>query len=155
MIEREKILAVAERLLEGSDMFVVECNCSPSNEIELVVDSDSSVSIESCVNLSNAVNEAFDRDEEDFSLTVSSAGIGSPLKVYRQYAKLVGRPVELLLENGTKILATLTGAEPDAITLSYEDKVAVEGKKRKQKVTVVNRYPLEEVRWTKEYLDYK
>ncbi len=87
MIEREKILAVAERLLEGSDMFVVECNCSPSNEIELVVDSDSSVSIESCVNLSNAINEAFDRDEEDFSLTVSSAGILSPLKVYRQYAK--------------------------------------------------------------------
>ena len=86
---------------------------------------------------------------------VASAGIGSPLKVYRQYQKLIGRPVEVLLVSGTKILATMTEATPESITLSYEEKQAVEGKKRKQLVTVVNSYPLTEVKWTKEYLDYK
>ena len=108
-----------------------------------------------CVDLSRAINEQFDRDVEDFSLMVASAGIGSPLKVYRQYQKLIGRPVEVLLACGTKILATLTEATPESITLSYEEKQAVEGKKRKQLVTVVNSYPLTEVKWTKEYLDYK
>ena len=136
-------------------MFVVECTCNNANEVELIIDSDTSVAIDSCVKLSHAINEQFDRDVEDFSLMVASAGIGSPLKVYRQYQKLIGRPVEVLLVSGTKILATLAEATPESITLSYEEKQAVEGKKRKQLVTVVNSYALTEVKWTKEYLDYK
>lgn len=155
MIDCNKITEIAERILAGSDLFVVDCTCSLSNDVELVVDSDTSVSIDACAALSEAIDGAFDRDEEDFSLTVASAGIGSPLKVYRQYAKLVGRPVEVLLVNGTKILATLAAASPTSVTLSYDEKRTVEGKKRKQTVTVTNEYPLDEVRWTKEYLDYK
>lgn len=155
MIDCSKIVEIAEQLLAESDMFVVECMCNNANEVELIIDSDTSVAIDACVKLSHAINEQFDRDVEDFSLMVASAGIGSPLKVYRQYQKLVGRPVEVLLVNGTKILATLSEATPESITLSYEEKQAVEGKKRKQLVTVVNSYPLTEVRWTKEHLDYK
>jgi ribosome maturation factor RimP len=155
MIDCTKITQIAEQLLEGSDMFVVECTCNNTNEVELIIDSDTSVAIDSCVKLSHAINEQFDRDVEDFSLMVASAGIGSPLKVYRQYQKLIGRPVEVLLVSGTKILATLAEATPESITLSYEEKQAVEGKKRKQLVTVVNSYALTEVKWTKEYLDYK
>ena len=136
-------------------MYVVDCTCNNANEVELIIDSDTSVAIDVCVDLSRAINEQFDRDVEDFSLMVASAGIGSPLKVYRQYQKLIGRPVEVLLVSGTKILATMTEATPESITLSYEEKQAVEGKKRKQLVTVVNSYPLTEVKWTKEYLDYK
>lgn len=155
MIDCSKIVEIAEQLLAESDMFVVECTCNNANEVELIIDSDTSVAIDACVELSRAINEQFDRDVEDFSLMVASAGIGSPLKVYRQYQKLVGRPVEVLLVSGTKILATLTEATPESISLSYEEKQTVEGKKRKQLVTVVNSYPLTEVKWTKEYLDYK
>lgn len=155
MIDCSKIVEIATQLLAKSDMFVVECTCNNANEVELIIDSDTSVAIDTCVELSHAINEQFDRDVEDFSLMVASAGIGSPLKVYRQYQKLIGRPVEVLLLSGTKILATLTEATPESITLSYEEKQAVEGKKRKQLVTVVNSYPLTEVKWTKEYLDYK
>lgn len=155
MIDCSKIVEIAVQLLEGSDMYVVDCTCNNANEVELIIDSDTSVAIDACVELSHAINEQFDRDVEDFSLMVASAGIGSPLKVYRQYQKLIGRPVEVLLACGTKILATMTEATPESITLSYEEKQAVEGKKRKQLVTVVNSYPLTEVKWTKEYLDYK
>ena len=38
---------------------------------------------------------------------------------------------------------------------SYEEKQAVEGKKRKQSVTVSRTYPFTEVKYTKEYLDFK
>ena len=101
MIDCTKITQIAEQLLEGSDMFVVECTCNNANEVELIIDSDTSVAIDSCVKLSHAINEQFDRDVEDFSLMVASAGIGSPLKVYRQYQKLIGSPVEVLLVSGT------------------------------------------------------
>ena len=79
MIETKKIIEAAERHLEGSDMFVVECTSTPGNEIELTIDSDTSVGIDACAELSRAVEAQFDRDEEDFSLTVMSAGIGSGL----------------------------------------------------------------------------
>ena len=155
MIDTKKIIEAAERKLQGTDMFVVGCTCTPGNEIELLIDSDTSVAIEACAELSRAVEAEFDRDEEDFSLTVASAGIGEELKCERQFRKLVGRPVEVLLLNGTKIRALLDAADAGGITLSYEEKQAVEGKKRKQLVKVVKRYAFSEVKYTKEYLDFK
>ena len=105
--------------------------------------------------LSRAIEAEFDREVEDFSLTVMSAGIGSELKCLRQYRKLIGHSVEALLKNGTKILATLDAADETAITLSYEEKQIVEGKKRKQPVKVTRTYPFDEIVSTKEYLDFK
>ena len=78
-----------------------------------------------------AVEAEFDRDEEDFSLTVASAGIGSELKSLRQYRKLIGREVEAVLKDGSKLTAVLKDASAEALTLSYSEKVAVEGKKRR------------------------
>ena len=155
MIDTEKIIAIAERKLEGSEMFVVGCHCSPGNEIELLIDSDTSVSIDACVELSRAVEAEFDRDAEDFSLTVASAGIGSELRCLRQYRKLVGRPVEVLLLSGVKITAQLDAADEEGITLSYEEKQTVEGKKRKQTVRVTRTYPFAEIKSTREFLDFK
>jgi ribosome maturation factor RimP len=89
MIDTKKIIEAAERKLQGTDMFVVGCTCTPGNEIELLIDSDTSVAIEACAELSRAVEAEFDRDEEDFSLTVASAGIGSELKSLRQYPEIM------------------------------------------------------------------
>ena len=155
MIETKKIIEAAERHLQDTDLFVVGCTCSAANEIELTVDSDTSVDIDACVRLSRAVEAEFDREAEDFSLTVMSAGIGSPLKCLRQYRKLIGRPVEVLLTGGTKLLATLDEATETELTLSYEEKQAVEGKKRKQTVQVTRTYAFDEIVSTKEYLDFK
>lgn len=155
MIEAQKIREVAEKFIEGSDLFVVDVKVTPANDVELIVDSDTSVSIDRCVELSRAVDAAFDREEEDFSLMVASAGVGQPLKVFRQYKKLIGKPVEVVLKDGIKILAELRDATPESITLAYTEKVAVEGKKKKIEVENVRTYPLGEVKTTKEYLDFK
>ena len=155
MIDTKKITEAAERHLEGTDMFVVECTSTPGNEIELTSDSDTSVGIDACVALSRAVEADLDRDAEDFSLTVASAGIGSELRTLRQYRKLVGRPVEVLLTNGVKILAHLDEATDEGVTLSYEEKQAVEGRKRKQPVKVTRSYPFAQIKYTKEWLDFK
>ena len=155
MIDTKKITEAAERHLEGTDMFVVECTSTPGNEIELTIDSDTSVGIDACVALSRAVEADLDRDAEDFSLTVASAGIGSELRTLRQYRKLVGRPVEVLLTNGVKILAHLDEATDEGVTLSYEEKQAVEGRKRKQPVKVTRSYTFAQIKYTKEWLDFK
>ena len=86
---------------------------------------------------------------------VASAGIGSELKLLRQYRKIVGGSVEVLLADGVKILAKLVDAGDEGITLSYEEKQAVEGKKRKQTVEVTKSYRWEEIKYAKEYLDFK
>ena len=155
MIDTEKITAIAERMLADTDLFVVDCSCTPGNEVELTIDSDTSVGIDACASLSRAIEAELDREEEDFSLTVMSAGIGSELRSLRQYRKLVGSPVEVLLANGVKILAKLDAVDEQGITLSYEEKQAVEGKKRKQLVTVSRTYPFAEIKYTKEWLDFK
>lgn len=150
-----KIRAVAERETEGTELFVVDVKGTPAGEVEVLIDSDASVSIESCAALSRAIEAEMDREEEDFQLTVSSAGIGQPLKVFRQYRKLIGRPVEAVLRSGLKIRAELRDATPDSITLAWEEMALVEGKKRKQPVPRVETYALDDVKSTVEYLDFK
>lgn len=155
MMDCNKIKEIAEAVLAGTDLFVVACTCAPGNEVELLVDSDTSVSIDACASLSRAVEAAFDRDAEDFSLTVASAGIGSELRCLRQYRKLAGRPVEVLLASGSKLLSTLVEADEQGIVLRYPEKQTVEGKKRRQTVDVTRRFAYDEIKWTREHLDYK
>ena len=151
----KELLAVVEKSLEGTDMFVVDCTIAPDNTIDLILDSDTSVSIDTCAMLNRAIGEAFDRDVEDYSLTVASAGIGEPLKLVRQYKKLIGESVEVLLKSGVKILATLDEVSDEAITISYDEAVVVEGKKKKQIQRTTHTYAFDEIKWAKEYLDYK
>ncbi|MBQ8492879.1 MAG: ribosome assembly cofactor RimP [Alistipes sp.] len=155
MIDINRVIEIAEKHLEGTDMFVVECKATPMGEIELLVDSDTAVKLEDCAALNRAIEAEFDRDVEDFALMVASAGIGSELKLLRQYHKIIGSSVEVLLKDGIKILAKLDKADEKGIVISYEEKQLVEGKKRKQTVAVTKEYVWEEIKYVKEYLDFK
>lgn len=155
MIDTDKIRAAAERELKDGPLFLVGVTVTPSNEIEVVIDSDGSVDIDDCVGLSRKIEEQFDREDEDFQLTVTSAGIGQPLKLLRQYRKLIGKPVEVVLTSGTKIRAELRDADENSITIAYKELRAVEGKKRKQEFDTVHTYPLSEIKSTREFLDFK
>lgn len=155
MIEAQKVIEIAEKILEGSDMFVVDCKTSPTGDIELLIDSDTAVKLDDCARINRAIEAELDREVEDYSLLVASAGIGSELKLLRQYRKILGGSVEVLLKDGIKILAKLDEANDEGITLSYEEKQMVEGKKRKQTVEVTKNYKWEEIKYVKEYLDFK
>jgi ribosome maturation factor RimP len=155
MIDVTRVREIAETQMEGTDLFVVEVRVSPANEIVVTVDSDTQVGIDRCVELSRSIEGALDREQEDFELTVMSAGIGQPLKMLRQYRKLIGRPVEVILKDGGKIVGNLTDASESSIAVEYEERVVVEGKKRKQLVTTRRELSLDEVKSTCEYLDFK
>jgi ribosome maturation factor RimP len=155
MIDVKLVTEIAERHLEGSDIYVVECKISPMGEIELLIDSDTAVKLEDCAALNRAIEAELDREVEDYSLMVASAGIGTELKLLRQYNKIIGSSVEVLLKDGIKLLAKLNSADETGIILSYEEKQAVEGKKRKVTVEVTKEYKWEEIKYVKEYLDFK
>lgn len=155
MIDAAHVREIAEAQMEGTDLFVVEVRVTPANEIVVTVDSDTQVGIDRCVELSRSIEEALDRDQEDFELTVMSAGIGQPLKYLRQYRKLIGSPVEVVLKDGGKIIGKLVDASDNQIAVENEERVTVEGKKRKQLVTTRRELSLDEVKSTCEYLDFK
>lgn len=97
------------------------------------------VDIDTCVDLSRFIESRFDRDEEDFELTVASASISDPFTMPQQYRKNIGREAEVWIKGGAagektdiKRTGIITGAGDDSFTLSYTVKEAVEGKKKKE-----------------------
>jgi ribosome maturation factor RimP len=158
MITKDDIQKAAEVAIEGTgngELFVVEVKALPGDEFEVYIDSDGRVTVDDCIVVSHAIEEQFDREVDDFALTVSSSGIGQPLRCLRQYQKLVGHTAEVVLAGGMKILGTLEAADELGITISYPEKRAIEGKKRPEMVTVSKTFIYGEVKSTKEYLDFK
>jgi len=124
-----------EDAIVARNCFIVEINISKDNEILLAVESETgTVELEDCVELSRIFEDKFDREKEDYELTVSSAGLDRPFKVLKQYRKAVGSKVEVSLKGGRKLVAELTGADENGVELRYSALEAVEGKKKKEKV---------------------
>jgi ribosome maturation factor RimP len=149
MISASSIAQVVEKLIAGSSLFLVDVTVSPFNEIEVVADKPEGLNVEECAEISRAIEAAFDREKEDYELTVGSPGLGEPLKVLLQYQKVLGREVEVLLKSGVKFIATLTEATAEKIAVEYTKMEAVEGKKRKQPVKYAQKLEYGEVKWVK------
>ena len=86
------------------------------------MDGDKEVNIKDCINISRAIEVDLDRDGEDFSLEVASAGVGSPLKFPRQYPKNLGRKLEVISSDGVKFMGELTHVTEDAIELQWKQR---------------------------------
>lgn len=130
MIDKKEIEAWLDKELSGTDMFPVSVEVTASGEIRIEVDSEGSVDIDRCVELSRDFEEAFPRDDEDYELEIGSAGITSPLRVRRQYDKNAGHEVEVLTRDGRKLAGTLLAPDDKGFTLRRMVKVRPEGAKR-------------------------
>lgn len=135
--------------------FIVEINVSADNDIELTVESEKSiVTLDDCVEISRLFEERFDREKEDYSLTVTSAGLDRPFKVTGQYIKAIGSKVEVSLKGGKKIIVTLTGADEEGIDVHYTAREAVEGKKKKELVEHDERIGMDMVNSVRPYIEF-
>lgn len=116
MIERNKIAQLIEENLQGKDLFLVDFNVSTGNQIEVFIDSDhQEVSIADCVALSRHIESNLDREEDDFELNVSSAGLDIPLKQKRQYKKHIGERLKLQMKDGKQILMDLKEVSDESV----------------------------------------
>lgn len=148
MIDKVLLTETVEKALQGSDLFIVDITVGGDNVIEVTVDSPSGVDIEQCVAINRAVEAVFDRDVEDYELTVGSAGVTAPFRVRAQYEMNVGNKVEVLTRDGRKLHATLTAVAPDftSITVTVPTKVKEEGDKRPRMVDVPTEIPVENIK---------
>lgn len=136
MIDKFKVLDIVKDVLEGSDKYLVNMKITPDNRIFVDIDGDNGINIDDCIEVSRAIENGLNRDEEDFELNVSSAGADAPLKMPRQYRRHVGRELSVEPFDGEKVEGRLTEAgdtqftiktkgtkkeAPQELTFAYDD----------------------------------
>ena len=117
MIDKFKVLDIVKDVLEGSDKYLVNMKITPDNRIFVDLDGDNGINIDDCIEVSRAIENSLNRDEEDFELNVSSAGADSPLKMPRQYRRHVGRDLSVEPFEGAKVEGVLTEAGDTQFTI--------------------------------------
>ncbi len=155
MIAKEQIEKIIQPKIEEDGLFLVEISITTSNHITIFIDGDKGVTIDQCIELSRYLEESLNRDEEDFELDVSSAGLDLPLKVQKQYIKNIGRLVDVVLTNGQKLTGKLVNVYDSGIDLELEKTVPVEGKKRKQLVTENAAFKYADIKSTKIVVSFR
>ena len=137
-------------------LYIVDVFVSKDNDVEVTIESEEgTVELDDCVAVSRFFESCFDRDREDYSLTVTSAGLDQPFKVFRQYRKAVGSKVEVAFRGGRKLVALLVAAEEEAITLKWSAKEAVEGSKKKVMVEHEERFGMQEVNSVRPFIEFE
>lgn len=111
---------IDEAIEENPDLFLVDWKISPNNEIEVLVDGDNGIPIDEIVRISRHIEHNLDREENDFSLKVSSPGVGAPLMFPRQYKKNIGRKLSIVLNTGESIEGKITFADEEKLILEWK-----------------------------------
>jgi len=123
MIDKEKVQSIVNQELEGTDLFLVDLKIGKDNKISVFIDGDNGVTIQNCIDLSRKIESNFDREVEDFELSVFSSGVGEPLKLNRQYKKNIGRNIEVITnEEGEKIVGELLMVDEEKIVVKIQPK---------------------------------
>lgn len=123
MIDKEKVQSIVNQELEGTDLFLVDLKIGKDNKISVFIDGDNGVTIQNCIDLSRKIESNFDREVEDFELSVFSSGVGEPLKLNRQYKKNIGRNIEVITnEEGEKIVGELLMVDKEKIVVKVQPK---------------------------------
>ncbi|MGO4820376.1 MULTISPECIES: ribosome assembly cofactor RimP [unclassified Flavobacterium] len=136
MTFKEKVnTLLTEGLSDKPSLFLIDLTITDAFKVIVTIDGDEGVALQDCIDLSRVVENNLDREEQDFSLEVASVGVGSPLKLVRQYKKNVGRT--LIVKTATENLeAELVEANDDFVILSWkarEPKKIGKGKETVQK----------------------
>jgi len=160
VINARTVHQLANEFLDGGSGFVVDIKVASGNVIRIDLENDDRTSIEDCVALSRHIEGSFDREEEDFSLDVGSPGLDKPLKVLRQYLKLIGKQVSVNPKEGKKMEGELVNVEEEngevkGLVLKTREKKRIEGRKAKQWVEEEHRFQASDIEWTKVIISFK
>mgnify|MGYP003573313786 FL=1 len=135
---------VDEALKENESLFLIDLKTAEDNSIRIVVDGDQGVPLSECIRISRHVEHNLNRDEEDFSLEVTSPSITDPIQDRRQFNKNIGRILQI---------KTDAGSFEGKLTEILDDKLVLQWKVRepkpigKGKTTVEKRevFPIENI----------
>ncbi|BAP29215.1 ribosome maturation factor RimP [Chryseobacterium sp. StRB126] len=115
---KKRIEELLNEFLEArKDLFLIDLKISAGDDVTVILDGDNGVSLQDCLDASRAIEFNMDREEHDFSLQVMSAGLSEPLVTPRQFNKNIGREIEVMLEDSSKIEGELSKVDEEKITL--------------------------------------
>ena len=131
MIEEKIKKLVNERCLEDDlkDCFLVDVKLSKSKNLTVFLDSDTGISYAKCRVMSRHLEAAIEENNwlpEKYTLNVSSPGAEKPFKMPRQYNKLVGRELKVLMKEGQEICGELLKVNDQNIELSTKKQDNIE-----------------------------
>ena len=113
-------------LLAERGLFIVDIRISKDDDITITVESEkATVTLDDCEVINRFFTDTFSQDEEDYSLTVTSAGLDGAFKVPAQFRKAIGQKVEVWFKGGKKITGILEAADDERIvvdTVAWERK---------------------------------
>jgi ribosome maturation factor RimP len=158
MIDKNKVRELVEERMAELDngLFVVELNISNNNAIHVELDKyEGGVSVEDCIRVSRNVEHNLDREEQDFELHVSSAGLDKGLRVLAQYIKNIGRDVKVKFEEAPTLEGELMAATDESITVRTTRKERIEGRKKKETIIEDHIVPMREIKETKIVISFK
>ncbi len=128
-----------EALEENKSLFLIDFSISANNHIKVIVDGDSGITLKECIRISRHIEHNLDREEEDFSLEVTSPDITDPLVNKRQYKKNTGRIMKIKTDTEA-YEGTLVDSDEEKITLQWkarEPKPVGKGKITVEKEAVI------------------
>ena len=156
MITKEALGEIITNYLNANGLFLVDIEISKENDITITIERhEGSVKVEDCIAIDKIVSANFDRDVEDYSLTVTSAGLDQPFKVLDQYKKFVGSEVEIVMKKGGKLKGILSGYNEENIEVTTSKMVKKEGAKKKVQEDTVTTYTYDELKSCKPVIKFK
>jgi len=118
---KEKVNTLLQEVLdEDQSLFLISKEITAGNKIVIVIDGDNGVTLSDCMKVSRNIEHNLDREEEDFSLEVYSAGISEGITHIRQYKKNIGRTLEVITTDNQKLEGTLVDTDDEKIKLQWK-----------------------------------
>ena len=158
MISKKKVTRLVNERIEELDngLFIVNIHINTNNVIHVELDKhEGGVSVDDCIRVSRNVEHNLDREEQDFELSVSSAGLDKGLRVFPQYKKNIGRKVKVKLNEGGSIEGEMIDATPEQIVVQTTRKERIEGKKKKETIVEDHTLKMDEIKEAKIVISFK
>ncbi len=156
MITVEALGNTIANYLNDNGLFLVDIEISKENDITVSIEKhQGDVTIDNCIDIDRIVSANFDRDVEDYSLTVTSAGLDQPFKVLDQYRKFTGSEVEVVIKGGGKVKGILSAANEEGFELTTSKMAKVEGSKKKVQQDTVTAYTYGGIKSCKPVIKFK
>jgi ribosome maturation factor RimP len=137
MIQKELVRKLAQERIDERfpDVFIVDITISTKSVIKIELDKkEGYIAIDDCMWISRNVEHNLDREEEDFELSVSSAGLDKPLRVLAQFEKNYGKGVDVTMKDGVKHTGILIAKTDKNLTLETTRTEKLEGAKKKETI---------------------
>lgn len=152
MISKQDLTNWIEEYLKDTDYELITLNISAGNDILVEVDSLAGVDVDFCAELNRFLVEKLDAVDPDYSLEVGSVSLTDPFKTKMQYEKNLGHDVEVLVSTegqSIKYKGQLVSVDEETFSVDCVEKVAVEGKKRKETQIVTHTWRYDEPKYVK------